>query len=266
MHRLSLIFSLIVFFDFSASGQILRIDHRQFATDTLRGWLPEIGADFQYNNLGDEQNDDADFLSLSLTGNISYFTEKDHYFLKNYFWYNEVGGESLVSQGYSHLRLDMNYQQKFSPEFFAQAQFDNSRKIHLRLVAGAGYRYVFLRNENVEFEYGLGGILEHEEWANIQTASEEDEIIRTLPKVASYVGFYRNFKHVKLSLMQFYQAGRDWTDDEWRNRFSGSLVIDDNITENLELIVQFNYDYDLNPVIPIKKFFFNISNGLRLKF
>ncbi len=250
----------------ASKAQILQVDHRQFAEDTIKGWVADLGTDFQYNNLGDVQTEDQNYLSLTLTGNLSFFTEKDHYFLKNSFWYSQVGNDLLVSQGYSHFRVDLNYKNRFSPEFFAQVQYDDSRKIDLRLVSGLGYRYIFLRNEKTELEYGLGAILEHEKWDNLATAEENDQLVRTLPKLASYFGFYRNFKHVKLSLMQFYQTGYDGTSEEWRNRISGNFVIDDNITKNLELIIRFNYEYDFNPVIPIKKFFFTISNGLKIKF
>ncbi len=245
-------------------SQILQVDHRQFANDSIMGWLGDIQVDFSFNNLNEPVRENEIFLYLGVNGNVSYFTKKDHYFWKNYLAYGQTGNFTFVSQGYSHFRVDLNYRKKFSPEFFAQVQYDITRQMRLRAVSGLGYRYVFFRSEKAELEYGLAGIIEHERWDFINESGFSE---RTLPKLASYVGIYRNFTHVKISYNQFYQVGYDTVDDVWRNRLSGVFEVDDEIFKNFHLILRFNYDYDFNPVIDdLKNLFYQLNNGIRYKF
>lgn len=248
-----------------AHGQILQVDHRQFANDSIVGWLGDLQVNFSFNNLNEPVKDNEMYLFLGLNGNLSYFTKKDHYFWKNYLSYGQAGQFTFVSQGYSHFRVDLNYKKKFSPEFFGQIQYDITRQMRLRAVTGMGYRYVFFRSEKAELEYGLAGILEHERWDFINDT--DGSSYRTLPKLASYVGIYRSFSHIQISYLQFYQVGYDPTDEVWRNRLSGTFEVDDELFKNFHLIMRFNYDYDFNPVIDdLKKLFFQLNNGIRYKF
>lgn len=267
MIRRQLLFASLVYFAgiLHVQSQILNVDHRQFANDTIDGWLGDVQVNFSFNNLNNATAEQDIFLYLSGNGNLSYFTEKDHYYLKNYLAYGEGGGFTFVSQGYTHLRVDLNYRKRFSPEIFGQIQYDITRKMRLRAVTGLGYRYVFFRSDKAELEYGLAGILEHEQWDPIR--EDQGASTRTLPKLATYFGVYRTFSHVKISLLQFYQVGFDPTDDRWRNRLSGTFEVDDEIVKNLHLVIQFNYDYDFDPIVDdLKKIFYSLNNGIKYKF
>lgn len=264
-NRLLLLFIFLLVNSWCANSQILQVDHRQFANDTIHGWLGDFELGLSFNNQNSATDEEDLFLLVSGRGNFSYFTQKDHYFSKNYFSYTEGGGTTFLSQGYSHFRVDLNYKKKFSPELFAQIQYDITRKMRLRAVSGIGYRYVFLRNEKAELEYGLAGIIEHEVWDPI--LENQGTSRRTLPKLATYVGIYRNFSHVKLSFLQFYQVGYDPNDEVWRNRLSGTFEIDDEIVKNLHLVIRFNYDYDFDPIVDdLKKIFYALDNGIKYNF
>jgi hypothetical protein len=163
----AIVLSLMLWASGTLCAQILRIDHRQFAQDTTHGWLLGLQSDFFINNAGNAVDRQFTFWTIAATANISHFTKKNHYFWKSMFQYAEAGNAALISQGYSHFRIDFNYRDKASPEVFAQVQSDFARKLHLRLVGGGGYRHVLKRDEKTEIEYGLAGIFEFEQWENI---------------------------------------------------------------------------------------------------
>jgi len=133
-----------------------------------------------------------------------------------------------------------------------------------RLLSGGGFRYVYLRNKKTEFEVGLAAIAEHERWEPILEEGESIIAERNLLKGAVYLGFYHDFKHMSVSFNQFYQGGYDGKSDLWRNRLSGNLQVDNKINKHLALTLSISVEHDTRPIIPIKKTYYAITNGIKI--
>lgn len=74
----------------------------------------------------------------------------------------DVSGETVVNNGYAHLRYTRMHWPRFGGEVYAQAQYDEVRLLQRRLVGGAGIRAVFADWERFGGWLGSGYMYERE--------------------------------------------------------------------------------------------------------
>ena len=106
---------------------------------------------------------------------------------------------------------------------------------------------------------------EYEKWTIPD--SEGSSIEKRLLKNSDYLNLkYTVNETVDLNSTFYYQGGYDAEDEVFRHRVSFDLILDVKLTEVLSFITTFAVQYEDKPIIPINKYVYSLSNGLKLEF
>jgi len=246
-------------------SQILRVDHKEFGEDTLRGWMGDIELDFLFNNMKSTQLNKSNYIGLKLISNLSYFSTLHQYYFKNELRYFTADGSDFMNRGYSYFRTSLFRKSKIHPEGVLQIQFDNIRKMDFRGLGMLGVTYIILSNAKHEIDTGLGGMYEYEEWIDF---TNEDKIVsKGLFKSSMYIGWYTSIKNqVYFSFLQYYQVGYDQEDLIFRHRLNTGIEMASKFTEKIHWTFKTSINYESDPIVPVSPFLYEVSNGLRFIF
>lgn len=233
----------------SLSAQVLNVEQVRTDSDTT-GWVGELGFDLSINKFNDR------VFKSSGQANSAYFTDKHQFLMISQLDLVNVDGNSLISNGYVHLRSTLLRKENLSPELFTQYQYNENLGLQNRALAGAGIRYTFLSTPKLTGRFSTGIMFEHEEWG-----LENDLIVNT-----NYVKSTNNLvvrgeltPDTSLQLIGYYQARY--------NRFFEPRVTSENqlnmkLTQNLTFRVSFTLTYDVEPVIDVPNLTYELKNGL----
>jgi len=163
---------------------------------------------------------------------------------------------SIINKGFSHLRYNFDLARCFVYEAFAQAQYDKSRDLIARYLAGAGLRTKIIRRDGMLLALGITGMYEYEE-------SSSGEITR-LARSSDYISVkIDNGGRLILGATAYFQpAVSDWSD--LRVLVEADLTA--TIAGNLAFTHSLSYRYDSEPPAGIKEYDLEIRNGLKLIF
>jgi hypothetical protein len=150
----------------------LNVERVRAEADTT-GWTGEIGADFALNKYNDR------VIKVGNQANMAYFSHRHAYMLLSSIDLVNVDGNSLVSNGYVHLRSTLLRKESFSPELFVQYQYNNNLGLRNRALAGGGVQYTFLARPNIRGHISTGLMFEHEEWGVDNNTSVENNLIKS---------------------------------------------------------------------------------------
>jgi hypothetical protein len=243
-------------------AQILNIENVRKSADTDKDFLGQLDFRFSMNNRSSTPDSSSIFTQFGIRSNLALLKPVTAYILIGDLSYNALAGDAFISNGYLHYRNHFFYQNSFSMEQFNQWQYDAGRGLNNRLLTGVAGRYEFLDSGKFRLAVGSGVMLEYEAWE-----AETGAVERTLPKSSNYVALSGNFNEtVTFSFTNYYQVGYDNKSDLWRQRYSTDFSLAFNFTEKLSFTTTFASTYDVQPIVPIKKFLFSIDNGLRWKF
>ncbi|MCC9168243.1 DUF481 domain-containing protein [Pontibacter harenae] len=255
----------------TAKSQILNIERARVTNDTANYLTGKGGLDFSMFNRNAGKDNPNNYLQLTLTGDLAYISGKHSYLLLNYFNYllvnydNRELRNTVASTGYSHFRINFLRQRKLSYEFFVQAQADKARGLNLRTLEGGGIRLALLRNKGDNLYFGTGLMHEHEEWENPDVEGRID--VSNLLKSTNYFSTKIKFNlNVSTDAIVYYQFGYDNSIDRFRNRVSGDVTLNVKLTNRFSLRTNFNCIYEDEPIVPVTKFVYAISNGLQVAF
>ncbi|WP_242928892.1 DUF481 domain-containing protein [Pontibacter vulgaris] len=217
------------------------------------------------------KNNPNNFLLLTFNGDLAYISAKHSYLLLNYLNYLLINYDSkterntVASNGYSHFRINLHRNRKLSYELFTQLQADKARGLELRTLAGGGLRLALLRKENTSLYFGTGLMHEHEEW---QDPEQEGRLrVSDLPKSTNYFSAKVKLNdHVNTEGIVYYQTGYDGKIDDWRNRISNDLTLNVKLNKTLTFRTNFNCTFEDEPIVPVTKFVYAISNGIQVQF
>lgn len=259
------LFTLFLIISFLSDAQILRIDHKSVGRDSLAGWKGDLELDFLLNNLKSTADEQINFIGLKFLTNLSYFTSNHQVYSKNELMYFKGQSEEFLNRGFSYLRINWNRQKQWHPETVGQVQFDNIRHLEFRWLAVQYLKWVSRQDEDHEFDLGVGPMFEHEEWSDF--TKENQRVFKDLVKLSAYVGWYAAFSEkVNLSWYQIYQVGWDENEQLWRNRLSSDLQLRDHLSDRIDLIIRFTAAYDAQPIIPVARYIYELSNGIVFRF
>ena len=243
-------------------AQILNVERVRKSSETDKDLLGQIDFNFSTNNRSSTPDSSSIFTQVGIKANVALLKPVTAYILIGDVSYNAIAGNAFISNGYLHYRNHFFYHNTFSMEQYNQWQYDAGRGLSNRLVSGIGGRYSLLDTGKFRLAVGSGIMAEHEVWQQ-----EGQEIIRTLPKSSNYLTISAHFKeNVTIKFTNYYQVGYDGVSDLWRQRFSTDFSIAFQFTQKLSFTTTFASTYDVEPIVPIKKFLFSVNNGLRWKF
>ena len=184
----------------------------------------------------------------------------------NRFTYN--GPEDVLNTGFFHLRWRHNYKNKLHPETYIQYQWDNKRGMVHRALAGANLRYNFWHHQMWEMTFATGLMYENEEWD--YTAVDTNKIPAIHPNIQtsllksnSYMkweGKISSKSNIAIGL--FYQAGFEHF---LQPRLAFNVNFDLDVSKHFAIGFKYGGIYDVQPVVPINKFYYTLSNNLIYK-
>ncbi len=245
-------------------GQILKVHKGHVNSDSSDYFIGDLGLNFNLNNSSATAEENIVFRGLIATADIAYVGDKNAYILINKINYIKSTGGPLISNGYAHLRTNLLRKRKLSYELYTQIQYDNGRNMKQRLLGGGGIRLELYESKKERLLLGIGGMYEHENWLTFDT---DENIIKNIPKLSSYLGGKVSLTdHVVFQIMSYFQSGYDQDSELVRNRINGDFEMIINVVGKLDFVVSFFIQYENHPIIPINNYVYSLSNGLKWNF
>jgi Protein of unknown function, DUF481 len=262
-----IISALLLLISYStAQGQVLRVDKNHLESDSAGYFTLSAEANFSLDNRSVSPDEKVVYSRLSSMADLLYVSKHHAYILINSIEYQSSTNETPFSTGYTHFRINFRRQHKLSYETYAQIQYDEVRRMRLRIMAGGGIRFTVIDKEGVDIHLGSGVMYEMEKWREIENDPSSD-FYKEMPKLSNYLGIeFVLTKQVNLNLWGMYQTGYDSPDDIIRNRYAAEASLNFIMSKRVIWMNRFTYYYDAQPVIPINPAFYQITNGLRIKF
>lgn len=264
MKKVSVI-CILFLYAITSLGQILKVDKGSLLLDSSGITIGNLGLNFNVHNRSATAEEEITFVGLTATSDIVYLSEKHAYISINNIHYNKATGGPLSSNGYSHLRANFLRKRKFSYETFLQVQYDDGRNMPFRFLIGGGLRLRLLESARTNLHMGVGVMHETERWKSF--VDGDPVIEKSIIKTSDYIGITTKLsEQVNFHLIAYYQGGMDMQDDVFRNRISGDFQFQIMVTDRLSITTSLTCQYEDEPIIPIKRTVYSLTNGLLWKF
>lgn len=203
------------------------------------------------------------------TLDISYFIQKNVFIFVTKFDETMTGEKKVLNAGYSHLRLRLAEPKQIRPEFYTQYQWDGVRGLKGRFLTGANVRFPLFKNKTSIIDLAIGIMNEQEEWnysgVPVEKTPLNPQHIKTnFVKTNTYLKITKNIsKNVVFVFMNFLQTRPN---KNYKNfRYSSSLQCTLKLSRKIDFAFEFNSIYDRQPIVPIKNFYYDLTNGLVIR-
>jgi hypothetical protein len=243
-------------------GQILNIERFRIEKDTSNYWTGNVGLGFSTKK---QQNQ---VTTLNFNSNVVYLSHKHGYLNINYGKLIKTTQEQVISEGYTHWRVNLFRTHRLSYEPFLQLQYDIGRGLEIRELYGASLRFRLISTPKFAFSINSGGMYEHERWKGdvlrFESASDSTEAETRFIKNTTNVSFRGEIaKNVHAFMVTYYQA-------RFTRFFKPRIISDFNLMITLNkyfsLNNQFIATYDALPLITGNQFVYTYNMTVVLKF
>ncbi len=250
----------------TAVGQILNVEKNRLKGDSANYFLGNIGADLNVNNRSvNDAGETLTFIGLTSNSDVGYISEHHSFLLLSQFQYNATSDNTINSTGYGHFRINWLREQILSYETFTQLQYDQGRGMRIRWLGGGGIRYRIFDEEKASLYVGIGAIYEREVWKVPLVEGALRAI--NLWKSSNYISHRVKINpHMDFNLIAYYQTGYDNGQDFFRHRMSIDANLLIKVFSRLSFRTSFNAAYENQPIVPIPKFVYSLTNGIQLSF
>jgi hypothetical protein len=180
-----------------------------------------------------------------------------------------AGDLRVTNSGYGHLRYRREREAPAGVDLFTQYQWDGPRGMRNRFLLGGNLRVAVMKDSSGSLDVAAGLMYEFERWgydgiAEPDRPADQSPVRVSHPRINTYIRFSRQLAGgVRCLFMNYLQARTDSRFDE--PRIATALQFDIAISGSLSLVVSSNSIYDFAPVVPIRRFYFDVSNGIMLK-
>ena len=257
-----ILFLILLFAINILSAQILNIDKRDTADYVKKAkWGYQLSAgleiDQQKTTLYDATN----------TAEVLLQKNKNLFIFSGSFRFTYNGPSDILNSGFVHLRYRYQYKNKFQPEPYIQYQWDNQRGLIHRALAGANLRYNLWRGDKFDFNTGLGLMAEQERWDysavdSVKIPLNAVPIQTNYIKLNSYIRLdWKSSHNSDLAFNLFVQA----RPDNFKPRIAPHIQWNIDAGKHLGFSIAYSGLYDVQPVVPIRKFYYSLSNSILLK-
>ncbi|GHA58446.1 DUF481 domain-containing protein [Pontibacter akesuensis] len=255
----------------SASAQILNVERSRVERDSADYFTGKVGLNFSMFNRNAGKNNPNNYLQLTFNGDVAYVSEKHSYLLLNFYNYLLVNYDSdelrntVASNGYSHFRVNLLRKRRLSYELFTQVQTDKARGLEIRTLAGSGLRYRLLKRENSGIYVGTGIMHEHETWEDPDEENNftDSDMLKSTNYISAKAALNSN---VSAEGIVYYQTGYAEMIDKWRNRVSGDVALQVKLNTRLSFKAGFSGTFEDEPIVPVTRFVYTLSNGIQVQF
>ncbi len=257
---------LLLLMYITAEAQIVNIEkHKLEQEDTANIFLGNVDLSFSLFNRGAAADNPVNLVGLNASVNLAYLSKNVRYLFVNQNNFLSINDAPFLNTGFSHLRVNFFRGNPINFEGFTQWQYDNFRGLDSRAVVGTGIRFRVADKEKTTLVLGTGGMFESEQWQH--PVQEEGLEIRNLIKSSTYILIRRQpLDFVNYNMIVFYQVGYDKDPGVVRHRINIDTNLNIDLTKKLALVINFNGGFENRPIVPITKFIYSLTNGLKYNF
>jgi len=250
-------------FSLSLQGQILNIDK----TDTS-DYVRKTKTSFNFNTGLEIDQQKQTLYDATNTAEAMLQSYRELFILAASYRFTYNGPDDILNAGYIHLRYRHNYKNRIQPEPFAQYQWDNKRGIEYRALGGINARYNFWKGDHFDLNCGAGPMYEVEKWDYTAVDSAKippnpQPIVNKFVKLNSYVRLdWKASANSNLTFNVFLQTRFS----SFKPRIAEHAQWDIKAGKHVGFSIAFTGLYDTQPVVPIEKFYYSLSNRIMLSF
>jgi len=198
----------------------------------------------------------SELTEIGIGPNLIWRTWKHQIFMLNNLTRVSSNGGSIINKGFSHFRYNYDITKKYIYELFIQAQYDRSRDLEQRYLAGSGIRIITINREKFKMANGITGMYEYEELSS----GEISKLIRG----SFYMTLnFSNSDNISLTNTIYMQPSVENMDD-YRVLNEGQVKV--KITGHFSLTTSIQYRYDSKPPEGIENYDLGIKNGLEFSY
>ncbi|MCW8848835.1 MAG: DUF481 domain-containing protein [Melioribacteraceae bacterium] len=250
IHRTNII--LLTFFTIFISNSIAQVNIEKYnnlnSTNGLNGNLS-----FYISS----KTGNTDIQEFEIDGRINLKGDKYYSFLIGQGEYGWNKGKEYSNNALLHFRYIREINYIFNPEFFSQINYNKSRLLLFRSLAGIGLRTTLISDSNSNFTYGTAYMYEYE---NLDIDKRNKTYHHRWSNYISYSALLS--KTSRLSIVIYAQPRFD--------DFSDIRMLSENhlgvgLTDKLSLSINFSLMYYSEPPIDVKKLDTNTKVGLTIK-
>jgi putative salt-induced outer membrane protein YdiY len=187
--------------------------------------------------------------SYSVGGSLQKFNENNIWLFNGTKNFSQSQGVTTADKSYVHLRnirrayRHEKYLGEVDWEFFTQVEQNKFQKIEFRGLAGIGFRFKPIVDE--DFFVGISPMFVRETYLGLTT---HEDVFR----MNYYINFKNEFnKRSSISYTMYYQPRmRKQEDFDLIQKF----LFKNKITDKLSIKIQFSYDYDSHPIENLKRY------------
>lgn len=253
MMRVLFLTLFLSFFGYSylTYAQVVNVESQRIETDTI-GWAGSLLGEFTL------AKDVEQVFSANLGAHVQFKTPKNLYFLLGDYAFLKGSDKKYIDNTFFHFRYNHTFTPTLRLEAFTQLQNNKITKIDTRFLAGFGPRIKMKTPEKWKMYLGILGMYEYEKELTEQQGIHKDF------RNSTYFSFsFKPNKIITLSSTTFYQPLiRDFGDFRILNQEDMSLAI----TQQLSVVLAWNYVFDSDPVIGVPESNFTFKTGFKYLF
>lgn len=210
------------------------------------------------------------YLEVNNTADLIYKFNKSAIVVANNFELTRSGEETILSGGFVYAKYKKFFDNPLVMEHYAQYQWAEARGLQNKYAFGSNIRYKLYKNSLGGAFAGVGPFYEYEHWSYIGVPDDRLPIDQTpisqrLWKINCYLSTKR-FITEKFKVEMAYYFQNDFEGLFKSPRHGGSLGLSYAITAHIGFGVQYRMSYDLAPVVPVDKYWYNTFTQLEIIF
>ncbi|MGB3616959.1 MAG: DUF481 domain-containing protein [Catalinimonas sp.] len=244
-----------------SQAQILNIEKNRLQKDTARVWLGTTSVTANY------RRQQVEVFDLVWVANAAYLSRRHNYMFITHANFVRVAGDNVISDAYSHGRINFVHKKPVSYEVFAQYQYDRARGLLARALAGGGLRLKLADGKKATLVLGPGVMWEREDWRlpdGVEGPMGRDEVNNDFVKSTTYLSLrWEPREGFAVNGIAYYQARFDTF---FRPRLSGDIAATYKLNEWLAFTSRLSGQYDDAPVVAIERVNILYSNGIQVRF
>ena len=254
-----------------ADAQILNVEKTRIKGDSANYFVGNVGVNFSINNRNlSDTGEGIYFIGLVATSDVGYLAQHTSYFLLSQFQYNATSEQDINSTGYGHFRTTFRRKQPLSYETFAQLQYDQGRGMVLRGLIGGNIRLRIYEAERSNLYVGIGAMREREVWevpSGLVAEGGRESVSINIWKSTNYLVTNVSLNEfISFNAIAYFQTGYDPQAKFFRHRISLDTNVLVKVTARLALSTYAGFTYENQPIVPITKLVYSVTNGIQLSF
>lgn len=227
----------------------------QVNTEKMRLWADSSGFSGNVNFATKLIKGNSELFQLDVKLNLLYKHKKHLMFSLNNFSQTHSGDNKIIDKGFSLLRYNYEFTDKYIWEVFLQGEFNHLRKLDRRFLVGSAFRYIPFHTDNVFGAIGIAIMREEEAISDTTFVKYRASDYFTLEIQINDILSFTNTIYYQPRLS-------DWSDFRLLNE--GAIRI--KVFKRIELWSAVQYRYDSEPPALVKHYDIELKNGIRFYF